>query len=109
MVFVASCLASMSFALVESSMEPLPPVTPEALRAALQERFDKLCHEVIDTINQAPTGHILNHSEEPVRDLVADFRLAVFQTALQLKIDAAEAAFSPDRPPDRPSPAEQGS
>jgi hypothetical protein len=89
-------------------MEPLPPVTPEALRAALQERFDRLCHEVIDVLNHAPPGHVLNHSEEPVRDLLADFRLAVYQTALQLKIDAAEAAFSPDRPPDRPPHAEQG-
>jgi hypothetical protein len=89
-------------------MEPLPPVTPEALRAALQERFDQLCHEVIDAVNQAPTGQVLNHSEEPVRDLLADFRLAVYQTALQLKIDTAEAAFSPDRPAKRPPHAEQG-
>lgn len=90
-------------------MEPLPPVTPEALRAALQQRFDQLCQEVIDAVNRAPAGHILNHSEEPVRDLLADFRTAVYQTALQLKIDAAEAAFSPDRPPDGPPHAEQGS
>jgi len=90
-------------------MEPLPPVSPEALRAALQERFDQLCRAVIDAVNQAPTGQILNHSEEPVRDLLADFRTAVYQTALQLKIDAAEAAFSPDRPSDGPTHAEQGS
>jgi hypothetical protein len=89
-------------------MESLPPVTPEALRAALQQRFDRLCQEVIDAVNQAPAGQILNHSEEPVRDLLADFRTAVYQTALQLKIDAAEAAFSPDGPPDRPPHAEQG-
>lgn len=90
-------------------MEPLPAVTPEALRAALQQRFDQLCQEVIDAVNQAPAGHILNHSEEPVRDLLADFRTAVYQTALQLKIDAAEAAFSPDGPADRQTYAQQGS
>jgi hypothetical protein len=82
-------------------------VTPEALRAALQERFDQLCHDVIEAVNQAPTGPILNHSEEPVRDLLADCRWAVYQTALQLKIDAAAAALSPNRPPKRTPHADQ--
>lgn len=87
-------------------MEPLPPVTADALRAALRERFEQLCQQVTDAVNQAPTGHVLNHSEEPVRDLLADFRQVIYQTALQLKIDAAEAAFSPDGPEDRPALAE---
>ena len=87
-------------------MDPLPPLTPEALIAALRDQFEQLCRDVTDAVNHAPTGHVLNHSEEPVRDRLADFRTAVYQTALQLRIDAAEAAFSPSGPPDRPPSGE---
>lgn len=89
-------------------MEPLPPVTPEALVAALREQFEQLCQGIVAAVNRAPTGQVIRHSEEPVRDLLADFRLQAFQTALQLKIDAAEAAFSPDRLADTAAAAEQG-
>jgi hypothetical protein len=61
---------------------------------------------VADAVNQAPTGQVLNHSEEPVRDLLGDFRQRVYQTAVQLRIDAAEAAFSPGRPHHRPAAGE---
>jgi hypothetical protein len=87
-------------------MDPLPPITPEALIAALRDQFEQLCRDVTQAVNQAPTGHVINHSEEAVRKRLADFRLAVYQTALQSKIDAAEAAFSPSGPPDRPPPGE---
>ena len=89
-------------------MEPLPPVTADALVAALREHFEHLCQEISDAVNRAPTGQVVSHSEEPVRDLLADFRLRAYQTALQLKIDAAEAAFSPDGPADAAAAGEQG-
>jgi hypothetical protein len=57
-------------------------------------------------VNQAPVGQVINASEEKVRDLFARFRHSAYQTALQLKIDAAEAAFSPSAPPDRPTSGE---
>jgi hypothetical protein len=41
-----------------------------------------------------------------VRDLFADFRQHTYQTALQLKVDAAEAAFPPSAGPRRPAPAQ---
>jgi hypothetical protein len=88
-------------------MDPQPQLSADALLEQLRGKFETLCRQVADAVNQAPAGQVLNHSEEPVRDLLADFRLAVYQAALQLKIDAAEAAFSPDRPPDRPPHAEQ--
>jgi hypothetical protein len=89
-------------------MDLLPPVSPEVLVATLRGRFEQLCRDVALAVNRASLGQVLNHSEEPVRDLVADFRAAFYQTALQLRIDAAEAAFSPDGPGQRPAPAEQG-
>jgi hypothetical protein len=89
-------------------MEPLPPVSPDVLLESLRSRFEELCRGVANAVNQAPTGHVINASEEKVRDLFADFRRQAYQTALQLKIDAAEAAFSPSEGPRRPPPAKQG-
>ena len=89
-------------------MDPLPPVTPEALAQALQDQFQQLCRDVAEAVSRAPTGHVISHSEEPVRDLLGDFRQAVYQAALQLRIQAAEAAFSPAGPGHRPPPGEQG-
>ena len=87
-------------------MDPLPPLNAETLRETLRGPFEDLCRQVALAVNQAPTGHVLNHSEEPVRDLLADFRQLVYQTAVQLRIDAAEAAFSPGRPHHRPPAGE---
>lgn len=89
-------------------MDPLPQVSPDALAAALRERFEQLCRDITDAVNRAPTGHVINHSEEPVRDLLAEFRQTIYQTALQLKIDAAQAAFSPSGSADRRPNGEQG-
>ena len=89
-------------------MDPLPPLDADTLAALLRDRFEALCRDVADAVNPAPTGQVLNHSEEPVRDLLAACRQAVYQTAVQLRIDAAEAAFSPGGPRQRPAPGEQG-
>lgn len=89
-------------------MDPLPPLCPEQLRQILRDQFHALCDAVAEAVNRAPSGHVLSHSEEPVRDLLADFRTAVYQTAVQLRIDAAEAAFSPGGPEHRQPHAQQG-
>jgi hypothetical protein len=74
----------------------------------LQGRFAKLCQEVAAAVNHAPAGQVINASEEQVRDLLADFRQATYQTALQLRSDAAQAAFPPSAPPTHgKAPAEQ--
>ena len=36
---------------------------------------------------------------QKVRDLLADFRQATYQAAIQLRIDAAQAAFPPSAAP----------
>jgi lipoate synthase len=89
-------------------MNPLPPLSPEALLEALRGQFEQLCQGIADAVNQAPTGQVINHSEEKVRDLFADFRRKAYQQALQMKVDAAEAAFSPSDGQRRPPPEEQG-
>ena len=80
-------------------MDPQPQLSPEALLQSLRGRFEELCRRVADAVNQAPAGQVINASEEKVRDLFADFRRHAYQTALQLRIDAAEAAFPPSEDP----------
>jgi hypothetical protein len=87
-------------------LDSLPPVSTEAIIEALRSQFEDVCRGVADAVNQAPKGQIIPASEEKVRDLFARFRQAAYQTALQLKITAAEAAFSPYRPTHWPTPGQ---
>lgn len=90
-------------------MSAEPTLTADALLDQLRARFERLCHEVTDAVNAAPAGSVINASEEKVRDLLADFRQATFEAAIQLRTDAAQAAFSPSAAsPDGSPPAEQG-
>ena len=86
-----------------------PQLSARDLLDQLRGQFEKLCHDVAAAVNAAPAGQVINASEEKVRDLLADFRLATYQAALQLRLQAAQAAFPPSgTPDDRPGPAEQG-
>jgi hypothetical protein len=85
-----------------------PTVSAATLLEQLRGRFEQLCQDVAAAVNQAPVGHVINASEEKVRDLLADFRQATYQAAVQLRLDAAQAAFSPSAaPPDGDACAEQ--
>lgn len=90
-------------------MPPEPTLSADDLLLQLRGRFEQLCQDVADAVNRAPAGQVINASEEKVRDLLADFRLVTYQTALQLRTDAAQAAFPPSAPPTNGNtPAEQG-
>ena len=90
-------------------MSPEPALSADALLEQLRGRFEQLCQGVAAAVNAAPAGAVINASEEKVRDLFADLRRATFQAAVQLRLDAAQAAFSPSAsPPDGKTLAEQG-
>lgn len=72
-----------------------PHVAPEKLVAALQQETQQYLQSVMQAVNQAPDGAWIAGSEERVRDLNAEFRRQVFERAVQMRVDAAEAAFSP--------------
>jgi len=80
-------------------MNPQPQLSPEALLESLRGRFEELCKGVAEAVNQAPAGQVINASEEKVRDLFAEFRREAYQAAVQLRVDAAEAAFPPSEGP----------
>jgi hypothetical protein len=72
-----------------------PNITSEKLKAALQGLFEEFSEKVTRSVNEARLGHLIDDSEEPVRQAGHEFLRAAFEAALQQKIDAAEASFSP--------------
>jgi hypothetical protein len=90
-------------------MNDQPQLSAQDLLEQMRGHFEKLCSDVAAAVNQAPAGQVINASEEKVRDLLADFRTATFQAALQLRLQAAQAAFPPSAAPDHGQAAgEQG-
>jgi hypothetical protein len=70
-------------------------VAPEKLVAAMEQEMQQYLESVMQAVNDAPDGAWIAGSEESVRDLSAGFRRRVFQRAVQMRVDAAEAAFPP--------------
>ena len=76
-------------------MEPTPKLSREAYIQAMRQRVENLLGQVADAVNAAAPGQIITASEEKVRDLFADLRRQAFEQAVQMRMDAAEAAFPP--------------
>ena len=76
-------------------MEPTPELSREAYIQAMRQRVEELLGKVADAVNAAAPGQIITGSEEKVRDLFADLRRQAFEQAVQMRLDAAEAAFPP--------------
>jgi hypothetical protein len=76
-------------------MESTPKMSREEFIARMRETMEATLGRVADAINEAPPGQIISGSEEQVRNLFADLRKHAFETGLQMRVDAAEAAFPP--------------
>lgn len=76
-------------------MEPMPKLDREAYIAQLRQQMEAMLGQVADAINNAPDGHIIAGSECQVRDLFGTLRRKAYEVGLQMRTDAAEAAFSP--------------
>jgi hypothetical protein len=61
----------------------------------MEQEMQQYLESVMQAVNDAPDGAWIAGSEESVRDLSAGFRRRVFQRAVQMRVDAAEAAFPP--------------
>lgn len=75
----------------------LPWVSPEKLKEQLRGMVDGLAEEIMGSLNTARKGELINDSEEPVRQAGHEFIRAAFEAAVQHKLDALEASFSPSR------------
>jgi hypothetical protein len=72
-----------------------PKLSRDAFVDALRQQMEEMLGQVADAINAAPAGRVIRGSEEPVRDLFAKFRQRAYEVGLQMRTDAAEAAFPP--------------
>ncbi len=83
-------------------------ITKEQLRKALVGDIERLLEAAAEAVNQAQPGHIIDDSEERVRDAAGRFRRQLFEKALELR--SQREAFSPGAPPRRSKPGveEQG-
>jgi hypothetical protein len=82
-------------------MDRLSKLDRDELVRRMREDFERTMLQVADAVNDAPDGHLIDGSEEQVRDLLGDFRRRAFQTAAQMRVEATEgsAAFSPREEP----------
>jgi hypothetical protein len=90
-------------------MEPVAKLSREAYVEAMRAKLEEVLGRVADAVNDAPPGRVITDSEEQVRGLFAAFRRQAYEKAVQMRVDAAEAASPPcGRPPHRPAPPAQG-
>jgi hypothetical protein len=76
-------------------MDTTPRVPPQQFVEAMKVKMEGYLQEVMEAVNSAPDGQWIVGSEEQVRDLSAEMRRQVFEQAMQMRLDAAEAAFPP--------------
>jgi len=89
-------------------MECVAQLDVEAYLKAMQQQMEAKFRAVAEAVNRAPDGAWINASEMEVRDLFAQMRQEAYEKALQMRIDAAQAAFSPGGPRHGPTAGEQG-
>jgi hypothetical protein len=76
-------------------------ISKEQLRQVVSGDIEQLLEDVVKAVTEAQPGHIIDQSEEPVRDAAGQFRQKLFAKALELRSQGE--AFSPGRCPPRPS------
>jgi len=74
-------------------------ITKKQLKELLAEDVEVMLEEVVEAMNQARPGSIIDDSEELVRDAAGEFRRRLFQKALELR--GQSEAFSPSAPRER--------
>lgn len=76
-------------------MERLIQVDREQLAAQLRQEMEQTLARVMDAVNAAPDGRLIEASEGPVYDLMKDLERRVFEKALQMRVDSTESSFFP--------------
>jgi hypothetical protein len=72
-------------------------ISKKQLKALLGEDIEAVLEEVVEAMNQARPGSIIDDSEELVRVAAGQFRQRLFQKALALR--SQSEAFSPSSDP----------
>jgi hypothetical protein len=89
-------------------MERLVQVDRDQLASELRVEMEQALARVMDAVNAAKDGRLIEDSELPVFQLMKELESRVFQKALQLRVDSTESSFSPSQGPGGEVQAEQG-
>ena len=73
----------------------LPKLDRQAYEEQMRAEIERALREVADAVDDAPCGRIIRDSEEKARDALDRFRRVAYEKAIQMKVNAAEAAFPP--------------
>ena len=73
----------------------LPRLDRKAYEEQMRAEFERALREVADAVDNAPCGRVIRDSEEKSRDALDRFRQIAYEKAIQMKVNAAEAAFPP--------------
>jgi hypothetical protein len=76
--------------------------------ARMQAECRRIMGRIADAVNEAPTGNVISGSEMQVRDLMAELRPKAYETAVQMRADSHESAFSPSAGRGGETQGEQG-
>ena len=72
-------------------------ITAEQILAEIGVDVEKMAQKVTQAVNDGRAGSVIDDSEESVSKVTARFRQQVFERAIQMKTEAADAAFSPSQ------------
>jgi hypothetical protein len=73
----------------------LPKLDRKAYEEQVRAEFERALQEVADAVDSASQGRVIRDSEEKARDALDRFRQVAYEKAIQMKVNAAEAAFPP--------------
>ena len=78
-------------------MDRLKKIDEVEFQNRMWAAFQQTMKEVVQAVNAARDGHLIDDSEERCRDVLGEFRRTAFETAAQMRVEATEAdpSFSP--------------
>jgi hypothetical protein len=86
-------------------MDELPKVDVNSLLPLVREQIEAAVVKIMQSVNDTRPGELITGSEEAARDIGHELTRVIYEAALQQRITAAEAAFSPSARRDDGSPA----
>lgn len=73
----------------------LPRLDRKAYEEQMRAEVERALRAVADAVDGAQQGRVIRDSEEKARDALDRFRQVAYEKAIQMKVNAAEAAFPP--------------
>ena len=88
-------------------MDEMPKVDVTTLMPLVREQIEEAVQKIMQAVNNTAPGELITGSEEAARDIGHELTRIIYESALQQRITAAEAAFPPSGGPDDGSQAAQ--